>query len=85
MSGILLESQEKSGCAKGSWDPAGSSPDVWGRQGGTIDGDLSFVPHAGGLLSIPRPSIWCITLEERGCEAYRNSPQDIVSNSGYTG
>ena len=33
---ILIESQEKSGCAAGSWDPEKPSADVWGRTGGRL-------------------------------------------------
>lgn len=33
---ILIETQEKSGCAAGSWDPEKPSHDVWGRTGGRL-------------------------------------------------
>jgi hypothetical protein len=33
---ILIESQDRTGCAAGSWDPAKPSPDPWGRQGGRL-------------------------------------------------
>jgi hypothetical protein len=33
---ILIESQEKSGCAAGSWDPNKPDPDPWANQGGRL-------------------------------------------------
>jgi hypothetical protein len=33
---ILIASQEKTGCAAGSWDPAKPDPDPWGNQGGRL-------------------------------------------------
>lgn len=33
---ILINTQEKKGCAAGSWDPAGTNPDPWGAQGGRL-------------------------------------------------
>lgn len=33
---ILIETQDKTGCAAGSWDPSKPSPDAWGRQGGRL-------------------------------------------------
>ena len=33
---ILIESQEKTGCAAGSWDPNKPDPDPWGNQGGRL-------------------------------------------------
>ncbi|HTN76477.1 MAG TPA: prenyltransferase/squalene oxidase repeat-containing protein [Pirellulaceae bacterium] len=36
MRGILISTQEKNGCAAGSWDPDKPSPDPWGRQGGRL-------------------------------------------------
>lgn len=33
---VLIESQEKEGCAAGSWDPAKPTPDAWGDPGGRI-------------------------------------------------
>jgi hypothetical protein len=33
---ILIESQCKTGCATGSWDPDKPSEDAWGRQGGRL-------------------------------------------------
>jgi hypothetical protein len=33
---LLIESQEKSGCAAGSWDPNKPDPDPWGNQGGRL-------------------------------------------------
>ena len=33
---VLVESQIKTGCASGSWDPDKPEPDAWGRQGGRL-------------------------------------------------
>jgi len=33
---ILIQTQEKTGCAAGSWDPEKPSDDPWGRQGGRL-------------------------------------------------
>ena len=33
---ILIETQEKSGCAAGSWDPNKPDPDPWANQGGRL-------------------------------------------------
>jgi len=33
---VLIESQEKEGCAAGSWDPSRPTPDYYGRQGGRL-------------------------------------------------
>lgn len=33
---ILIETQDKTGCAAGSWDPDRPSPDAWGRSGGRL-------------------------------------------------
>jgi hypothetical protein len=33
---ILIESQEKQGCATGSWDPLAPTIDTWGEQGGRL-------------------------------------------------
>ena len=33
---VLIESQEKQGCAMGSWDPENPSADEWGGQGGRL-------------------------------------------------
>ncbi|WP_254510530.1 prenyltransferase/squalene oxidase repeat-containing protein [Anatilimnocola floriformis] len=33
---ILINTQDKQGCAAGSWDPLQPSPDAWGRQGGRL-------------------------------------------------
>ena len=33
---VLIESQEREGCATGSWDPDHPTADVWGEQGGRV-------------------------------------------------
>ena len=33
---ILIETQDKTGCAAGSWDPHKPEPDAWGNQGGRL-------------------------------------------------
>jgi hypothetical protein len=33
---ILIQTQNKDGCASGSWDPANPTPDAWGDQGGRL-------------------------------------------------
>jgi hypothetical protein len=33
---VLIESQEKEGCAMGSWDPENPTTDAWGTQGGRL-------------------------------------------------
>src|SRR5262245_11599664 len=33
---VLIDSQEKSGCQAGSWDPDKPEPDPWGNQGGRL-------------------------------------------------
>jgi hypothetical protein len=33
---VLVESQVKTGCASGSWDPEKPEPDAWGKQGGRL-------------------------------------------------
>jgi hypothetical protein len=33
---VLIESQEKEGCATGSWDPENPTTDTWGPQGGRL-------------------------------------------------
>ncbi|HEU0068938.1 MAG TPA: hypothetical protein VFQ26_06705, partial [Nitrospiraceae bacterium] len=33
---ILINTQEKTGCAAGSWDPAQPEPDPWANQGGRL-------------------------------------------------
>jgi hypothetical protein len=33
---ILVESQEKEGCAAGSWNPTQPTDDAWGAQGGRL-------------------------------------------------
>jgi len=33
---ILIETQEKTGCAAGSWDPQKPEPDAWGNHGGRL-------------------------------------------------
>ena len=33
---LLVQSQERDGCAAGSWDPQRPSPDPWGAQGGRL-------------------------------------------------
>jgi hypothetical protein len=33
---ILIETQDKNGCAAGSWDPNKPDPDPWGAQGGRL-------------------------------------------------
>jgi hypothetical protein len=33
---ILIDTQERSGCAAGSWDPARPVDDPWGNQGGRL-------------------------------------------------
>ncbi|HMC12006.1 MAG TPA: prenyltransferase/squalene oxidase repeat-containing protein, partial [Pirellulaceae bacterium] len=33
---ILIDTQEKQGCAEGSWSPSNPEPDSWGNQGGRV-------------------------------------------------
>ena len=33
---VLIESQDKEGCATGSWDPEKPTADMWGPQGGRL-------------------------------------------------
>jgi hypothetical protein len=33
---LLIETQEKTGCQEGSWDPNRPDPDPWGNQGGRL-------------------------------------------------
>lgn len=33
---VLVTTQDKQGCAAGSWNPAGEHPDPWGNQGGRL-------------------------------------------------
>jgi hypothetical protein len=33
---VLIDSQDKEGCAAGSWNPAKPTPDAWSDQGGRI-------------------------------------------------
>ena len=33
---ILIDTQEKNGCAAGSWNPQEPEPDPWGHQGGRL-------------------------------------------------